>query len=63
MARTSDNSVKAAAFVTKKGEIDAMLGRLQRFSTDHCNVDRDRISWGDVGTPSQYAEILRAYHR
>ena len=59
MARTRDNSAAAAVFIAKKGEIDAMLGRLQRLSADHFNVDPDRITWGDVGTLSHYAELLR----
>ena len=58
MARTKDNSAAAAAFIAKKGEIDTMLGRLQRLSADHFNVDPDRITWGDVGTLSHYAELL-----
>lgn len=58
MARTRDNSAAPAAFIAKKGEIDAMLGRLQRLSADHFNVDPDRITWGDVGTLSHYAELL-----
>ena len=59
MARTKDNSTAAAAFIAKKGEIDAMLGRLQSLSADHFNVDPDRITWGDVGTLSHYAELLK----
>lgn len=58
MARTTDNTTAAAAFVAKKGEIDVMLGRLQQLSADHFNVDSDRITWGDVGTLSHYAELL-----
>ena len=59
MARTRDNSTAVAGFIEKKGEIDTMLGRLQRLSADHFNVDPDRITWGDVGTLSHYAELLR----
>ena len=58
MARTRDNSAAAAAFIAKKGEIDAMLGRLQSLSADHFNVDPDRIAWGDVGTLNYCAELL-----
>ena len=36
-----------------------MLGRLQSLSADHFNVDPDRITWGDVGTLSHYAELLK----
>ena len=59
MARTRDNSAAVAGFIEKKGEIDTVLGRLQRLSADHFNVDPDRITWGDVGTLSHYAELLR----
>jgi hypothetical protein len=59
MARTRDNSAAAAAFIAKKGEIDTMLGRLQRVSADHFHADPDRITWGDVGTLSHYAELLK----
>jgi hypothetical protein len=58
MARTRDNNTTAAAFIAKKSEIDVMLGRLQHLSADHFNVDPDRITWGDVGTISHYAELL-----
>jgi hypothetical protein len=58
MARTRDNSAAAAAFIAKKGEIDTMLCRLQQHSADHFNIDPDRITWGDVGTLSHYAELL-----
>jgi hypothetical protein len=59
MARTKYNSTAVAGFIEKKGEIDTMLGRLQRLSTDHFNVDPDRITWGDVGTLTHYAELLK----
>ena len=59
MARTRDDSTAAAAFIAKKGEIDAMLGRLQQLSADHFHADPDRITWGDVGTLSHYAELLK----
>ena len=47
MARTRENSTAVAGFIEKKGEIDTMLGRLQRLSADHFNVDPDRITWGE----------------
>ena len=59
MARTRNNGTAVAAFIAKKNEIDAMLGRIQQFSADHFNVDPDRITWGDVGTLSHYAELLK----
>ena len=59
MARTRDNTTAAAAFTEKKGEIDAMLGCLQKLSPDHFNASPDRITWGDVGTLTHYAELLK----
>ncbi len=59
MARTRDNSTAVAGFIEKKGEIDAMLGRLQRLSADHFHADPNRITWGDVGALSHYAELLK----
>lgn len=59
MARIRDNSAAVAAFITKKGEIDAMLGRLQQLSADHFRAGPDHITWADVGTLSHYAELLR----
>jgi hypothetical protein len=59
MARTRDNTAAAAAFIAKKGEIDAMLNRLRQLSADHFNADPDRITWGDVGAFSHYAELLK----
>lgn len=59
MATTRNNSDAAAAFILKKGEIDAMLGRLQRLSADHFHAASDKITWGDVGTLSHYAGLLK----
>ena len=36
-----------------------MLGRLQQLSADHFHAAPDRITWGDVGTLSHYAELLK----
>ncbi len=59
MARIRDNSAAVAGFIAKKDEIDAMLARLQQLSADHFHADPDRITWGDVGTLSHYAEQLK----
>jgi hypothetical protein len=59
MTRTKDNSAAVAAFIAKKGEIDAMLGRLQQLSADHFQVAPDQITWGNVSTLSHYAEFLK----
>ena len=59
MATTRDNSAAVAAFIAKKGEVDAMLRRLQRHSADHFNVSPDDAHWGHVGTLAYYAELLK----
>jgi hypothetical protein len=48
-----------AAFVSKKGEIDTMLTRLQALSDDHFSYSPDEITWDHVGTLSYYAELLK----
>ena len=59
MAETRDNSAAVAAFIAKKGEIDAMLRRLEELSADHFHAAPDQITWGDVGTLSHYAGRLK----
>ena len=48
-----------AAFIAKKAEIDAMLGRLQSLSDDHFSYSPDEIRWDHVGTLGYYAELLK----
>jgi hypothetical protein len=48
-----------AAFVSKKTEIDTMLGRLQALSDDHFGYSPDEITWDHVGTLGYYAELLK----
>jgi len=59
MTTTNDNSAAVAGFIAMKDEIDTMLGRLQQLSADHFDADPDRITWGDVGTLSHYAGLLK----
>ena len=59
MATTRDNSEAVAAFIVKKGEIDAMLGRLEELSADHFHADPDSMTWGEVGTLSHYADLMK----
>jgi hypothetical protein len=54
-----NRDVALAAFVAKKGEIDAMLARLQGLSADHFNANPDAINWADVGTLDHYASMLK----
>jgi hypothetical protein len=53
------NEDALAAFVSKKAEIDAMLARLQAFSSEHFGYAPDEVSWADVGTLGYYAEVLK----
>jgi hypothetical protein len=57
--KTRSNDDALAAFVQKKGEIDAMLSRLQALSDDHFNYSPDEIRWDHVGTLGYYAELLK----
>jgi hypothetical protein len=56
---TRSNKDALAAFVQRKAEIDAMLGRLQSLSDDHFNYSPDEITWDHVGSLSYYAELLK----
>lgn len=47
------------AFIAKKAEIDAMLARIAALSAEHFETIPDEINWGDVGTISVYANLLR----
>lgn len=47
------------AFIAKKIEIDAMLARLTALSDDHFNAAPDAINWGNVGTLTHYADLLK----
>ena len=47
------------AYIAKKTEIDTMLARLTALSDDHFNVAPDEVTWGDVGSLSHYAELLK----
>ena len=53
------NDDALAAFVARKGEIDAMLSRLQTLSDEHFGVAPDEVTWGHVGTLEHHAELLK----
>jgi len=57
IAKSNDDAL--AAFVSRKGEIDAMLSRIQSLSNDHFGVAPDEVTWSDVGTLGHYGELLR----
>ncbi len=59
MRKPADNRQALDAFIAKKVEFDAMLGRLQTLSSDHFNWIPDEITWGHVGTLGHYAELLK----
>ncbi|MCW5738383.1 MAG: hypothetical protein KIS73_29950 [Enhydrobacter sp.] len=47
------------AYIAKKTEIDTMLARLTALSDDHFNIAPDDVTWADVGTLDNYAELLK----
>ncbi|MBZ0129552.1 MAG: hypothetical protein K8F59_10580 [Rhodobacteraceae bacterium] len=47
------------AFLVAKLEIDTMLERLKSLSDDHFGTHPDEIHWGDVGTLTHNASLLR----
>ncbi len=57
--RTASNDKALEAFMTAKFQIDAMLERLKALSDDHFEAHPDEINWGDVGTLTHYAGLLR----
>ena len=59
MKSQRNNEDALAAFVAKKAEIDAMLGRLAALSSDHFNTDPETLHWGHVGNLEYYASQLR----
>ena len=56
---TKSNDDALAAFVAKRGEIDAMPTRLRALGDDHFGVAPDEVTWGDVGTLEHHAELLK----
>jgi hypothetical protein len=56
---SKSNDDALAAFVARKAEIDAMLGRLQSLSDEHFGVAPDEVTWGHVGSLGHYAELLK----
>ena len=55
----ANNTKAIEAFMARKMEVDAMLGRLQALSGDHFGYSPDDINWGHVGTLAHYAELLK----
>ena len=53
------HSTALDAYIAKKTEIDTMLARLTALSDDHFNVAPEAVNWGDVGTLTHYAELLK----
>ena len=56
----SNHRTALGAFTAKKAEIDTMLVRLQALSDEHFNTAPDKVTWGHVGTISDYATLLRS---
>lgn len=56
---TATNDKALNAFIAAKADIDAMLARISALSSDHFETNPDEINWGDVGTLTHYASLLR----
>jgi hypothetical protein len=56
---TQSNKDELAAFVSRKGEIDIMLARLQALSDDHFGYSPDEITWSHAEGLAHYAELLK----
>lgn len=59
MRNPADNSQALAAFMTRKAEIDGLLGRLTALSVEHFGIQPDAVTWADVGTLGGYLERPR----
>ena len=57
--KTRSNEDALAAFVARKGEIDAMLSQLQTLSDEHFGTAPDEVTWGHVGTLEHHAELFK----
>jgi hypothetical protein len=56
---TQSNEDELADFVSRKGEIDIMLARLQALSDDHFGYSPDEITWSHAEGLAHYAELLK----
>ena len=56
---STSNDDALAAFVARKGEIDAMLSRLQTLSDEHFGVAPDEVTWSPVGSLGHYVGLLK----
>ena len=56
---TATNCKALNAFIAAKADIDAMLMRISALSSDHFETNPDEINWGNVGTLTHYASLLR----
>ena len=56
---TAQNDKALNAFIAAKADIDAMLARISALCSDHFETNPDEINWGNVGTLTHYASLLR----
>jgi hypothetical protein len=59
MTNIKQKEAALSAFIAKKAEIDAMLARLSALSDEHFACTPEEINWGDVGTLTDYASLLK----
>jgi hypothetical protein len=59
-ARAALNQQKSLeAFLTKKGEFDALLAELQQMSADHFGADPEAVLWGEAANLEHWNSRLR----
>ena len=56
---STSNDDALAAFVARKGEIDAMLSQPQALSDEHFGTAPNEVTWGHVGSLEHHAELLK----
>lgn len=57
MPKTNDAAL--AAFVARKAEIDAALGRIRAASNDHFFTSPEDVNWGHVTALADHAVLLK----
>ncbi len=57
--KTTHTATAQQAFISKKAEIDRMIGRMQSLSANNFNRNPEMVNWGDVGTLAHYEELLK----
>ncbi len=56
---TTHTATAQQAFISKKAEIDRMIGRMQALSANNFNCNPEMVNWANVGTLAYYEELLK----